>query len=76
LAVLGVRFPVLLGGAVITESIFGLSGYGVFASQSAVRGDVPSVQGVLVVSVVVVVVFNLVVNIVLNRLSPAAARGV
>jgi len=76
LAVLGLKFPALLGGAVVTEAIFGLSGYGVFATQAAIRGDVPAVQGVLVVSVVLVVVFNLVVNIVLNRLSPAAARGV
>jgi peptide/nickel transport system permease protein len=76
LAVLGLKFPNLLGGAVITEAIFGLSGYGVFASQAAVRGDVPAVQGVLVVSVVLVVVFNLIVNVALNRLTPAAARGV
>ncbi|GAA1835487.1 ABC transporter permease [Pseudonocardia ailaonensis] len=76
LAVLGLKFPNLLGGAVVTEAIFGLSGFGVFASQAAVRGDVPSVQGVLVTSVVLVVVFNLIVNVALNRLSPAAARGV
>ncbi len=76
LAVLGLKFPNLLGGAVVTEAIFGLSGFGVFASQAAVRGDVPSVQGVLVVSVVLVVVFNLIVNVVLNRLVPSAARGV
>lgn len=76
LAVLGLKFPNLLGGAVITEAIFGLSGYGVYASQAAVRGDVPAVQGVLVVSIVLVVVFNLLVNIVLNRVTPDAARGV
>ena len=33
-------------------------------------------QGVLVVSVVLVVVFNLIVNIVLGRLTPASQRGV
>lgn len=76
LAVLGLKFPNLLGGAVIIEAIFGLSGYGVYASQAAVRGDVPAVQGVLVVSVVLVVVFNLLVNIVLNRVTPDADRGV
>lgn len=76
LAVLGLKFPNLLGGAVVTEAIFGLSGFGVFASQAAVRGDVPSVQGVLVASVVLVVVFNLIVNVALNRLVPSAARGV
>ncbi|RLK52679.1 ABC transporter permease [Microbacterium telephonicum] len=74
--VLGMKFPALLGGAVVTEAIFGLSGYGQFAADSALRGDVPAVQGALVVSIVLVVVFNLLVNIVLGRLSPAAQRGV
>jgi peptide/nickel transport system permease protein len=75
-AVLGLKFPNLLGGAVVTEAIFQLSGYGVFATQSAIKGDVPAVQAVLVVSVVVVVIFNMIVNIILNRLIPASARGV
>ena len=76
LAVLGLKFPNLLGGAVVTEAIFQLSGYGVFASQSAIKGDVPAVQAVLVVSVVLVVLFNMIVNVVLTRLIPASSRGV
>lgn len=76
IAILGLKFPNLLGGAVVTETIFGISGYGRFAADSAQRGDVPAVQGVLVVSIVVVVMFNLLVNIVLNRIIPAAARGI
>lgn len=76
LAVLGLKFPNLLGGAVVTEAIFGMPGFGQFAAGSAQRGDVPAVQGVLVVSVVLVVVFNLLVNIVLGRMAPASARGV
>jgi peptide/nickel transport system permease protein len=76
LAVLGLKFPNLLGGAVVTEAIFQLSGYGQFASQSAIKGDVPAVQAVLVVSVVLVVLFNLLVNVILARLIPASAsRG-
>jgi len=75
LTVLGMKFPNLLGGAVVTEAIFGLSGYGKFASDSALRGDVPSVQGVLVVSVVLVVSFNVLVNSILNRVFPSAGRG-
>jgi peptide/nickel transport system permease protein len=76
LAVLGLKFPALLGGAVVTEAIFQLSGYGVFASQSAIKGDVPAVQAVLVVSVFVVVIFNMFVNLILTRLIPASSRGV
>jgi peptide/nickel transport system permease protein len=76
LAVLGLKFPNLLGGAVVTEAIFGMPGFGQFAANSAQRGDVPAVQGVLVVSIVLVVVFNLLVNVVLARVAPASARGV
>jgi peptide/nickel transport system permease protein len=76
LAVLGLKFPALIGGSVITEYIFGLQGFGRFAVSSAQAGDVPSVQGVLVVSIVLVVSFNLIVNIVLGRITPASQRGV
>ena len=76
LAVLGLRFPALIGGAVITEWIFGLQGFGRFANDSAQAGDVPSVQGVLVVSIVLVVLFNLLVNLILARVTPASQRGV
>jgi peptide/nickel transport system permease protein len=76
LTVLGMKFPALLGGAVVTEAIFGLAGFGKFAADSASRGDVPAVQGVLVVAIVLVVLFNLLVNVFLVRLNPASARGV
>jgi peptide/nickel transport system permease protein len=76
LAVLGLKFPALIGGAVVTEWIFGLQGFGRFANDSAQAGDVPAVQGVLVVSIVLVVVFNLIVNVVLARVTPASQRGV
>ncbi len=76
LAVLGLKFPNLLGGAVVTEAIFQLSGYGVFATQSAIKGDVPAVQAVLVIAVILVVIFNMVVNAILRHLIPASSRGV
>lgn len=76
LAVLGLRVPALLGGAVVTESIFGMEGFGRFTSESALRGDVPAVQGALVVGIVLVLGFNLVVNAMLARLVPSSRRGV
>ena len=76
LAILGLKFPTLIGLSVVTEWIFGLQGFGRFANDSAQAGDVPAVQGVLVVSIVLVVVFNLVVNVALARVTPASQRGV
>lgn len=75
LAVLGLKFPALLGGAVVTESIFNMNGYGKFASDSALRGDVPAVQAVLIVAIVLVLVFNILVNLIQLRLNPASGRG-
>lgn len=76
IATLGLKFPSLVGASVVTEWIFGLQGFGRFANDSAQAGDVPAVQGVLVVSIVMVVAFNLVVNLVLARVTPASQRGV
>ncbi|MGC0379606.1 ABC transporter permease [Streptomyces sp. SAI-229] len=76
LATLGLKFPALVGASVVTEWIFGLQGFGRFANDSAQAGDVPAVQGVLVVSIALVVAFNLVVDLVLARVTPASQRGV
>ncbi|MGW1465902.1 ABC transporter permease [Streptomyces sp. NPDC002308] len=76
LATVGQKFPALVGASVITEWIFGLQGFGRFANDSAQAGDVPAVQGVLVVSIVLVVSFNLIINLVLARVMPASRRGV
>ncbi|MEU4892599.1 ABC transporter permease [Streptomyces sp. NPDC044780] len=76
LATLGLKFPALVGASVITEWVFGLQGFGRFANDSAQAGDVPAVQGVLVVSIILVVAFNLIVNLVLARVTPASQRGV
>jgi peptide/nickel transport system permease protein len=76
LATLGLKFPALVGASVVTEWVFGLQGFGRFANDSAQSGDVPAVQGVLVVSIVMVVLFNLLVNLVLARVTPASQRGV
>ena len=74
-AILGMKIPTLLGGAVVTETIFSMPGFGMLAADSALRGDVPVVQGTLVVAVVLVLAFSLVVNVVLEALQPASRRG-
>lgn len=74
-AILGMKIPTLLGGAVVTETIFSMPGFGMLAADSALRGDVPVVQGTLVVAVVLVLAFSLLVNVVLEALQPATRRG-
>jgi len=67
LSTLGVHAPRLVGGAVITEVIFGMPGLGQLANRSALQGDVPVVQGVLLVTIAMVVIVGAVINIVIAR---------
>ncbi|MGM7668255.1 ABC transporter permease [Microbacterium sp. A93] len=74
-AVLGMKIPALLGGAVVTETIFNMPGFGLLSADSALRGDVPVVQGTLVVAIVLVLTFNVLVNVGLAALQPASRRS-
>ena len=47
---------------------------GKLAADSALRGDVPVVQGTLVVSILLILACNLCVNVLLGVLQPAARR--
>jgi peptide/nickel transport system permease protein len=67
-ATLGLHVPRLVGGAVITEAVFGMPGLGMLARQGALSGDVPIVQGVLLVSIVLVVLSGVIVGFVLSRI--------
>jgi peptide/nickel transport system permease protein len=52
-----------------------MPGFGLLAADSALRGDVPVVLGTLVVSIILVLVFNVLVNIGLTILQPASRRS-
>jgi peptide/nickel transport system permease protein len=74
LSVLALRVPMLIGGAVVTETIFTMPGIGKMAADSALRGDVPVVQGTLVVSIIIVLVCSLLINLLIGVLQPATRR--
>ncbi|WP_159982417.1 MULTISPECIES: ABC transporter permease [unclassified Novosphingobium] len=74
LTVLALKVPMLIGGAVVTEAIFNMPGMGKLAADSALRGDVPVVQGTLVVSILLILACNLCVNVLLGILQPASRR--
>jgi peptide/nickel transport system permease protein len=75
LAVVGLHIPRLIGGAVVTEAVFVLPGIGDLARDGALQGDVPVVQGILLVVLAIVLISNTAVNILLERLRPHAKRG-
>ncbi|UYM07738.1 ABC transporter permease [Solicola gregarius] len=75
LAVIGLAIPLIIGGAVMTEKLFGLPGVAQLALQAAEKGDVPVVLGTLMVTAVIVVAASLVINVLQLVLNPVARRG-
>jgi peptide/nickel transport system permease protein len=67
---LGIDFATLLGGAVITETVFNLPGLGAWVVGSVFDGDLPAVLGVTVVASFFVALLSLVVDIVYAYLDP------
>ncbi len=68
--VVAIDFAGLLGGAVITETIFQWRAMGDFGIRAITRGDVNSVQAWLIVTAVLVVAFNLVADLLYAVLDP------
>jgi peptide/nickel transport system permease protein len=67
---LGLDIGFLLGGAVITETVFNIPGLGLYAIRSIFTNNFPGVIAVTVISGFFIVVANLVVDIVYAYLDP------
>ena len=67
---IGLDLGALLGGAVITETVFNLQGVGQWAVASVFQGDLPVVLAVTVVVAIAVTMMNLVVDVVYAYLDP------
>ncbi|MBG6238924.1 peptide/nickel transport system permease protein [Mycetocola sp. CAN_C7] len=66
----GMDFAGLLGGALITETVFGLNGVGKLAADSIGKNDQPVIMGVTLLAALFVVVGNVVVDILYTVLDP------
>jgi len=67
---LGMDIGLALGGAVFTETIFGLPGLGRSAILALDGFDLPTVQGIVVFATVSVIIFNLVVDLLYAWIDP------
>jgi peptide/nickel transport system permease protein len=72
LAVLGMQFVGLLGGAVLVEQIFGLPGIGSMTVTYTTQGDIPVIMALVVFTVTGVILINLLVDIAIGWLNPKA----
>lgn len=70
IAIIGIRFGELLGGAVLTESIFGWPGLGQLAVTAISQRDIPLVQGVVFVFAFMFAVVNIIVDLSNAALDP------
>jgi peptide/nickel transport system permease protein len=70
LAVLGLQFVVIFGGAVVIEQVFSLPGLGQAAVAATSQGDIPVVMGVVIVTAVLVVLVNLAIDLLQGWLNP------
>jgi peptide/nickel transport system permease protein len=62
-SVIGLRFGILLGGAVLTESIFGWPGLGQLTIAAISQRDLPLIQGVVLTYALMFALVNLAVDL-------------
>ncbi|WP_049971872.1 ABC transporter permease [Haladaptatus cibarius] len=70
ITVIGIQFGSLLGGAVLTETVFGISGVGRLLVDAITAGDYPVVQGTVLVFALLFTLVNLGVDITYSYLDP------
>ena len=67
---LGVDVGTLAGGAVVTETVFGLGGIGQASLTAINQGDTPVVLGIVLVTALFIVVANIIVDVLYSVLDP------
>ena len=70
LTVLGLQFSSLLGGSVLTETVFAWPGLGRLAVDAIFARDFPLVQGAVLTVALIFVLLNLVVDLLYGLLDP------
>ncbi len=68
--VIGLQLGALLGGAVLTETVFSWPGIGSYAVDAILKSDYPVVQGAVIIIATVFVLVNLIVDLLYGVLDP------
>jgi len=67
---IGLGIALLLGGVIITESVFAIPGIGRLTVESVLRHDYPVIQGIVLVVAAVYVFINLAIDLLYTVLDP------
>ena len=73
--VIGLQLAAFLGGAVITENIFAIPGFGRLIVQAIFNRDFPLIQGTILVMAFLVMIVNLLVDLTYSLLDPRIESG-
>jgi peptide/nickel transport system permease protein len=68
--IFGLDLGILLGGAILTESVFNIPGIGRVAFDAISKGDIPIVQGAVIIGACAIVLLNLIVDIIYAFIDP------
>jgi peptide/nickel transport system permease protein len=68
--ILGLDIGILLGGAILTETVFNIPGVGRLAYDAIQKSDLPTVQGTVLMGAFFIILLNLIVDIVYAFLDP------
>jgi peptide/nickel transport system permease protein len=75
ITVIGIEFAFLIGGLVVTETVFNLPGVARFLVEAVLWRDYPIVQSLVMFIAVVVILSNLVVDLLYGWLDPRVRYG-
>jgi len=75
LSIIGLRFGALLGGAVLTESIFAWPGLGQLTISAISQRDLPLIQGIVLTFAIIFALVNLVVDLLYAAVDPRIRLG-
>ncbi|HSB71246.1 MAG TPA: ABC transporter permease, partial [Candidatus Methylomirabilis sp.] len=70
LTIIGITFAILMGGAIVIETVFNIPGVGRLLVQSVLRRDYPVIQGVVLLIAGFYVLINLLVDVAYAYLDP------
>jgi len=70
ITIVGIQITALVGGTVIIEQIFSIPGIGTYLLGSIVSGDIPAIQGCVLVLSVIAIAMSLIVDILYALLNP------
>ena len=74
-ALLGLALPALVGGAVVTETIFSYPGIGRLAVGAILSSDFPLAQGTILVLALGFIIINMIVDMLYAVLDPRAQKS-